>query len=352
MSTTVPIISLQIQADPNVHGSFIACLCAILGSWGRKADYANIAGLSGTAFSPVLDTGENCHAWWTEGGDDIRLDFLSRALGFTVEKVTGHQNAEWDTHPEPGALPDSRRRYLCMLKRALADGQRVIVRTRPSWSVLTGWSDDISRLPFATVPSFEKLCADIQPPHKTDLAYIFTPDDPTLLQEDAVHDALIFRRTGGRRLVRKQPIQVWRRPLRRRGRTPRPRTVLRTVRREILYVRVSYLSTCRRNHTVRHRVSRTNECRHRHTSRRTGTRRRTIPQPHRHDGFLSRRKDPRCRVERPCVSCKAEGKRPAYGTATRRSSEGAQRTCGKLKARAVDAVVTPVRFLKACPERT
>ena len=192
MSVDAAQITLDIQADPNVHDSFIACLCAILDDWGREADYAYVAGLSGIAFSPVLDTGEDCRAWWTEGGDDIRLDFLGRALGFTVQKITGQQDIEWDTHPEPDALPDSRRRYLCTLKHALADGSWVIVRTWPAWSILTGWSDDITQLPFATVPGFEKLCGDVWPPHKTDLAYIFTPADPTLLEEDAVSEALSF----------------------------------------------------------------------------------------------------------------------------------------------------------------
>lgn len=192
MSIEAHSITLDIQANPNVHDSFIACLCAILESWGQSTNYAYVAGLSGVAFSPVLDTGEDCRAWWTEGGDDIHLDFLGRALGFTIEKVTSQQHIDWDTHPEPDTLSDARRHYLCRLKRALADNHRVIVRTRPAWSVLTGWSDNIAHLPFTTVPSFEKLCADIEPPHKTDLAYILTPSDPTLLKEDAVEEALSF----------------------------------------------------------------------------------------------------------------------------------------------------------------
>ena len=195
MLVDAPRITLEIQADPNVHDSFIACLCAILESWGQPADYAYVAGLSGIAFSPVLDTGENCRAWWTEGGDDIRLDFLGRALGFAVEKTTtesGSGDTVWDTHPEPDELPESHRRYLYRLKRALADGDGVIVRTWPTWSVLTGWSSDVTRLSFETVSGFKELCARVQPPHKTELAYVFTHTDPVLLKEDAIYEALTF----------------------------------------------------------------------------------------------------------------------------------------------------------------
>ena len=183
---------ITLEADPNVCDSFIASLCAILDSSGRPSDYAYVAGLSGLAFSPVLDTGEDCRAWWMEGGDDIHLDFLGRALGFVVEKVTERQDHEWDTHPEPDALSNSRRRYLCRLKTGLANDCGVIVRTWPTWSVLTGWSRDITTIPFTTGPGFKKLCNDACPPHKTNLAYIITPGKPTLLQEDAVEEALTF----------------------------------------------------------------------------------------------------------------------------------------------------------------
>ena len=93
----IPDVAIEMQGDPNAHDSFVAGLCGILKSWNRDVDYAYVAGLSGIAFSPVLDTGEDCRAWWTEGGDDIRRDVLGQALGFTVEKIqVGTGGDDWE----------------------------------------------------------------------------------------------------------------------------------------------------------------------------------------------------------------------------------------------------------------
>jgi hypothetical protein len=187
--------SLTVEGDPNDVSSFAACLTAILQAWGQPMAYETIVGLNGVAFSPVWDQGEDCTAWWMEGGDDIRLDFLGQVLGFSCETVTRTQDftAEvHETYAASGALPSGITQYLERLRAAIERGDGVIMRTWPSWSVLTGWAEDVTKLPFSTVPGFEDLCASIWGPHKSQLAYIISREEPGLIETQAMVDALKF----------------------------------------------------------------------------------------------------------------------------------------------------------------
>jgi hypothetical protein len=58
--------------------------------------------------------------------------------------------------------------------------------------VLTGWSDDVTTLPFETVPGFRNLVARVWGPHKTDTAYVLEPAAVSLLKEEALAQALAF----------------------------------------------------------------------------------------------------------------------------------------------------------------
>jgi len=192
----IPNVAIEVQGDPNAHDSFIACICGILESWNREAAYAYVAGLSGIAFSPVLDTGEDCRAWWTEGGDDIRVDFLGQALGFVVERIEVEKDVDdWEAYENLDDMPKPRAHHLRRLKSALSEGKMVIVRTWPSWSVLTGWSDDLTKIPFETMPGFKDLVGRVYGPNKTALAYVFSMTEPSLPKEDVIREALTFGKT-------------------------------------------------------------------------------------------------------------------------------------------------------------
>jgi hypothetical protein len=91
-----------------------------------------------------------------------------------------------------GELPSEIAQYFARLHAAIERGDGVIVRTWPSWSVLTGWHDDVTRLPFSTVPGFEALCASIWGPHKSQLAYMISREKPVLTETQAIVDALKF----------------------------------------------------------------------------------------------------------------------------------------------------------------
>jgi hypothetical protein len=190
--------TLKVEGDPNEVDSFVACVTAIATAWRHPVDYDYVAGLAGIVFSPVWDKGEDCTAWWMEGGDDVGLDFLGQALGFTSTTVRRQQDFSDEVaarYAESGELPVEIRQYLDTLRTALDSGNMVVMRTWPAWSVLAGWGGDVTRLPIVTVPGFEDLCASIWGPHKSQLAYIVAPSEPAVEQQTAVAAALKFGAT-------------------------------------------------------------------------------------------------------------------------------------------------------------
>ena len=184
-----------VQGDPNQIDSLAACLVAVMHAWKRPVTYAWVAGLAGVAFSPVLDPGEDCTAWWMESGSESRLCFLGKALGFTVDRVV--RDAAWDdaaraTYAGTGLLPPPHEAHFARLRAAFDRGDAVLLRTWPAWSVLTGWHRDLDDLQFATLPGFEDLVKRIWGPAQAQLAYVLNPITPALSLEDSVMKALRF----------------------------------------------------------------------------------------------------------------------------------------------------------------
>ncbi|MGC9521204.1 MAG: hypothetical protein ACP5HG_04905 [Anaerolineae bacterium] len=184
-----------IRGDPNQIDSFVACLVAVLHAWDRPVGYDWIAGLSGVAFSPVLEPGEDCMAWWMEAGSDARIPFLGRTLGFTVERVI--RDVAWDddaraTYANTELLPPPHEAHFARLRAAFDRGDAILLRTWPAWSVLIDWDPNLDRLEFATVPGFEDLVARIWGPAQAQLAYILTPIEPDIDLEESIEMALRF----------------------------------------------------------------------------------------------------------------------------------------------------------------
>ena len=184
-----------VEGDPNQTDSFIACLTAVLHAWDRPVSYDWVAGLAGVAFSPVLDQGEECTAWWMESGSELRIGFLGCALGFTVDRVT--REAQWDDDARAafaatGLLPAPHEQHFARLRAAYDRGDAVLLRTWPSWSVLTGWANDLDSLRFATVPGFEDLVKSIWGPARAQLAYLLNPIEPSKALEQSLVSALRY----------------------------------------------------------------------------------------------------------------------------------------------------------------
>lgn len=184
-----------VQGDPNQIDSFAACLVAVLNAWNRPVSYDWVAGLAGVAFSPVLDPGESCTAWWMEAGSEARLGFMGRALGFTVERVT--REAPWDeaareAYASTGLLPPPHETHFARLRAAFDRGDAVLMRTWPAWSILTGWERDLDRLRFATLPGFGDLVARIWGPAQAQVVYLLNPIAPTVPLARTIEIALRF----------------------------------------------------------------------------------------------------------------------------------------------------------------
>jgi hypothetical protein len=184
-----------VEGDPNQIDSFIACLVAVLQAWDRPVTYDWVAGLAGVAFSPVLDQGEECTAWWMESGSESRIGFLGCALGFTVDRVT--RDVPWDDEARAafaatGLLPGPHEQHFARLRAAYDRGDAIVLRTWPAWSVLTGWSSDLDDLRFATVPGFGDLVKSIWGPAKAQLGYLLNSIEPCKPLEQALAGALRF----------------------------------------------------------------------------------------------------------------------------------------------------------------
>lgn len=184
---------IKVEGDPNAVDSFAACVTAVLRAWGRDTTYERVEGLSGMAFSPICNGGEDCIGWKMDGANEYRVDFLGRCLGFTVERLGYEGGNGWlEEYVHSCAVPSEPAGYFGGMRAALEAGKAVIVRTWPAWSVLLGWDDDLRKLPFATTPRFEPVVAGIYPPCKTQSAFALTPTAPELAERAAAAQAIAF----------------------------------------------------------------------------------------------------------------------------------------------------------------
>jgi hypothetical protein len=173
---TNPTRQIHVEGDPNAVDSFAACVTAVLHSWGSDVAYDDVEGLSGLAFSPVCNDSEDCIGWEMDGSAELRIDFLGECLGFATERVEYAGGSGWlDGYSASAVLPQEPAAYFARLRAAILAGKAVIPHSWPAWSVLTGWDDDLRRLPFATTPRFDKVVASIYPPWKANWAFILTP---------------------------------------------------------------------------------------------------------------------------------------------------------------------------------
>ena len=187
--------NLNVQGDPNAVDSFAACVCAVAEYFGRPAGYEFVEALTGTCFSPCHNQGEECIGWMMDGGNAYRAEFLAEALGLSVEKIELETSAseDWlETYKLEGALPRQVEAYFGKLKQAQDSGGVAVLATWPAWSVLTGWADDLNRLPFATTPGFEQVVGSIWPPIRTRLAIVFRLDGDPLSRQAVLKSALRF----------------------------------------------------------------------------------------------------------------------------------------------------------------
>ena len=179
------LTEIKIEANDAEVDSFAACILAACRYWQREYDYDYIAGLTGSAFSPVWWQGESCTAWWTEFGNDTRVRFLGEALGFTVEESPEMTHEDFEAS---GEMSSELAGFWNRAKEAVQSGKVVIIGSWPCWSVIKSWDDDISEIGLESLAYLGGICA----PHPLSKLYILTPAPADLTRMDAIKEAVRF----------------------------------------------------------------------------------------------------------------------------------------------------------------
>jgi hypothetical protein len=181
--TSMKLDEIVVEGVDAEVDSFIACITAAIKFWGRDYDYEYIAGLAGTAFSPAWNENESCGAWLTELGNDMRIKFLGKALGFFVRESPdvalsgdGVQSGEYE-------------KFIERVKEALQEGKIVIAATWPYWSIIKKWSDIPENIKLATLEgSASPMCA-LKPDTRL---YILGPAPAEITRMEALREAIKF----------------------------------------------------------------------------------------------------------------------------------------------------------------
>lgn len=168
---------INVLGDPDAVDSFAACLSAVMQAWAKNADYATIEALTGLAFSPCYNKSEECVGWMMDGESAHRIDFIGRALGFAAERhelSEPLEGADVEAYRASGTLPLCAQVYFDRIHQSMVQGKMILVETWPAWSVLTGWNEDLTQLPFSTTPGFEPVVSRIYPPIRARTSFILT----------------------------------------------------------------------------------------------------------------------------------------------------------------------------------
>ncbi len=176
---------IRVEGNDAEVDSFVACIRAAIIYWGRDYEYDYIAGLSGSAFSPVRHEDESCAAWWTEFGNDSRMEFLGKALGFTAKKSPAMSVRDFE---KKGELSEELADFWKRVKEAVLEGKVVMIGAWPLWSIITRWDDDIEKMEINSV----SVGCDICRPSNLDTIYILTPCAASITRMEAIAEAIRF----------------------------------------------------------------------------------------------------------------------------------------------------------------
>jgi len=175
---------IKIEGSEAMIDSFAACIAAAISYWGRGYEYEYVAGLSGAVFSPAYWTKEDCAAWWMEFGNDRRIKFLGKALGFHVRESPAVLH---DKMQDESEMSLDMKRFWQRVKEAVEENKVVIMGTWPCWSIVNEWNDDVTKLGLATVDGpVGELCK----PYWFKKVYILTEGPATFTRKEAIRGAL------------------------------------------------------------------------------------------------------------------------------------------------------------------
>jgi len=174
------IEGLWIFGDGNRDDSFGVGLRYILSRFGLGSSQAWVDGLSGMAFSLPLLTEEDCMAWWMEGGNNIRAEFVSSALGLVHEeiKIKSEHSSNVDLCRD--------REFWKIIREKLDNNFIILENTWPLWSVIDGWNDEenhAERVVFDGFPMF---------PNPNGVFHVFGKGGEPTPKKEAISQALEF----------------------------------------------------------------------------------------------------------------------------------------------------------------
>jgi len=186
-------MDVRVEGDPNEVNSFVACMVAVTAAWGQPVSYDELAGLCGIAFSPPWN-GEQATHWAVDGAADRRISFLGAALGFKVETLCVRNSPDKSLRHRSEAFRvfETNADLVAALSEEFENGGTVLLKTWPSWAVVTRSSPEPEQVEFATLPWLEELTRALQGPERAELAYVLTPRPPSLSPREATLQAVRF----------------------------------------------------------------------------------------------------------------------------------------------------------------
>ncbi|HOO97600.1 MAG TPA: hypothetical protein PKV16_08065 [Caldisericia bacterium] len=167
-----------IVGNPDVNNSLSLCLRFVLGKQGVDTTHEYISGLLGTAFSPAWALGEDCTAWWMEGGDDDNIVTVGDVLGFSAIRPKTELEAR-DVIEKTDKLKELYKEMRAWVK----EGLLVVQKTWPTSTVVVGWDDEgdePERAGFEGFPLFDS----------PDGAFAIKLTEPRMSKEEAFVKAL------------------------------------------------------------------------------------------------------------------------------------------------------------------
>jgi hypothetical protein len=97
---------------------------------GREGDYETVAAVSGNAFSPRIDLGEDCTAWWHVEGRDAGMELVCSRLGLSARRIElPEMEIDWDNEDGIGRF---HRAAAGVYREAMANGE--VVLSYNSWT--------------------------------------------------------------------------------------------------------------------------------------------------------------------------------------------------------------------------
>ncbi|MEZ4812085.1 MAG: hypothetical protein R2883_01100 [Caldisericia bacterium] len=139
----------ELSKKADVNNSLAICLHVYLNNLGKEISIPYISGLLGAAFSPTFVDGEDCTAWWMEGGFDINIDFVMDALGLKFQKPEIMITLD-ELKNKSGNYQNQRNEIIGHVK----DGHKVIMNSWPLWTIITGYNEDKDKFELAQFEGF------------------------------------------------------------------------------------------------------------------------------------------------------------------------------------------------------